>query len=327
MMKFSLLFTFFFVAILSSVAQTPILSGVLRDAENKQPLSGATVKIVSTTDSSTVLTNKQGEFEFKDLKDSIYNLVISYSGFEILKKEITWNNKSKKLDDILINKEAKELQTVTVVSTPPPVRQKADTTEYSASQFKVNPDANTEDMIKKAPGITVENGQVKVGGEQLRKVTVDGRDFFGDYAAATLRNLPAEIVDKIQVFDRMSDQAQFTGVDDGNTAKSINIVTKANMRNGQFGRIFVAYGTSNHYLAGGNMSFFKNNTRLSIVGLTNDINQQNFAEMDLLGVTSSGGGGGGFRGQGGGRQGRGGFGGEVLAAAVSEVAALAEVDF
>jgi len=308
-MKFSLLFTFLLAATLSSFAQTPVLSGVLRDAETKQPLAGATVKIVSTTDSSTVLTNKLGEFEFKDLKDSIYNLVISYSGFEILKKEVTWDNITKKLDDILINKEAKELQTVTIVSTPPPVRQKADTTEYSASRFKVNPDANTEDLIKKAPGITVENGQVKVGGEQVRKVTVDGRDFFGDDAAATLRNLPAEIVDKIQVFDRMSDQAQFTGVDDGNTAKSINIVTKANMRNGQFGRMFAAYGTNNHYLAGGNMSFFKNNTRLSIVALTNDVNQQNFAEMDLLGVTSSGGGGGGFRGQGGGRQGGGGFGG------------------
>ena len=154
---------------------------------------------------------------------------------------------------------------------------------------------------------------MKVGGEQVRKVTVDGRDFFGDDAAATLRNLPAEIVDKIQVFDRLSDQAQFTGVDDGSAAKSINIVTKPNMRNGQFGRFFAGYGTDNHYLAGGNMSYFKNNSRISIVALTNDVNQQNFAEIDLLGATSGGGGfgggGGNFRGQGGGRQGGGGFGG------------------
>ena len=147
-------------------------------------------------------------------------------------------------------------------------------------------------------------------------MTVDGRDFFGDDASATLRNLPAEIVDKIQVFDRMSDQAQFTGVDDGSAAKSINIVTKPNMRNGQFGRFFAGYGTDNHYLAGGNMSYFKKNSRISIVALTNDVNQQNFAEVDLLGVTSSGGGGGfgggNFRGQGGGRQGGGGFGAVVV---------------
>src|SRR4030095_3465373 len=299
---------------LSSFSQTPVLSGTIRDAENKQPLSGATVKIVRGTDSLTEVSDKTGSFEFKNLADTgRYNLVISFLGYELTKKEIIWANVTQKIDDILVSREAKTLGGVTVISTPPLTKQKADTTEISASQLKVNPDANSEDLIKKAPGITVENGQVKVGGEQVRKVTVDGRDFFGDDATATLRNLPAEIVDKIQVFDRMSDQAQFTGVDDGSAAKSINIVTKPNMRNGQFGRFFAGYGTDNHYLLGGNMSYFKKNSRISIVALTNDVNQQNFAEVDLLGVTSSGGGGGfgggNFRGQGGGRQGGGGFGG------------------
>src|SRR4030095_4379358 len=278
---------------LSSFSQTPVLSGTIRDAENKQPLSGATVKIVRGTDSLTEVSDKTGSFEFKNLADTgRYNLVISFLGYELTKKEIIWANVTQKIDDILVSREAKTLGGVTVISTPPLTKQKADTTEISASQLKVNPDANSEDLIKKAPGITVENGQVKVGGEQVRKVTVDGRDFFVDDATATLRNLPAEIVDKIQVFDRMSDQAQFTGVDDGSAAKSINIVTKPNMRNGQFGRFFAGYGTDNHYLGGGNMSYFKKNSRISIVALTNDVNQQNFAEVDLLGVTSSGGGGG-----------------------------------
>src|SRR6187402_2903839 len=308
-MKVSLLSIVLLGLSLSSFSQTPVLSGTIRDAENKQPLSGATVKIVRGTDSLTVLSDKTGTFEFKNLVDTgRYNLVISFLGYELTKREIVWENATKKLDDIDVNREAKTLGGVTVISTPPLTKQKADTTEISASQLKVNPDANSEDLIKKAPGITVENGQVKVGGEQVRKVTVDGRDFFGDDATATLRNLPAEIVDKIQVFDRMSDQAQFTGVDDGSASKSINIVTKPSMRNGQFGRFFAGYGTDNHYLAGGNMSYFKKNSRISIVALTNDVNQQNFAEVDLLGVTSSGGGGG-FRGQGGGRPGGGGFGG------------------
>lgn len=308
MRKFKLLTAFILLFVLSAFSQTPSLSGILKDAESKQPLAGATVKIVSGRDSATVLTDKSGVFEFKNINPGTYRLSTSYLGYESFKKEIVWENITLKLGELLVNKEAKTLSGVTVVSTPPVVKQKADTVEISASQLKVNPDANTEDLIKKAPGITVENGQVKVGGEQVRKVTVDGRDFFGDDAAATLRNLPAEIVDKIQVFDRLSEQAQFTGVDDGNAAKSINIVTKANMRNGQFGRVFAGYGTDNHYLAGGNMSYFKNNTRFSVVGLTNDVNQQNFAELDLLGATG-GGGGGGFRPQGGGRQGGGGFGG------------------
>jgi hypothetical protein len=313
-MKVSLLALVLLSFSLTSFSQTPVLSGTIRDAENKQPLSGATVKLVRGNDSLSVVSDKTGTFEFKNLVDTgRYDLVISFLGYELTKREIVWENITKKLDDININREAKTLGGVTVISTPPLTKQKADTTEISASQLKVNPDANSEDLIKKAPGITVENGQVKVGGEQVRKVTVDGRDFFGDDATATLRNLPAEIVDKIQVFDRMSDQAQFTGVDDGSAAKSINIVTKPNMRNGQFGRFFAGYGTDNHYLLGGNMSYFKKNSRISIVALANDVNQQNFAEVDLLGVTSSGGGGGfgggNFRQQGGGRQGGGGFGG------------------
>jgi hypothetical protein len=311
MLKFKLLLSLFLFTFQSAFSQAPVLSGRLKDAETKQPLVGATVKLRTGKDSVTVLSDKQGLFEFKNLNAAAYQLIITYQGYELTKKEIVWENVSKKLDDILLNKDAKTLTGVTVVSSPPVVKQNADTTEISASQLKVNPDANSEDLIKKAPGITVENGQVKVGGEQVRKVTVDGRDFFGDDVTATLRNLPAEIVDKIQVFDRLSDQAQFTGVDDGNAAKSINIVTKVNMRNGQFGRLFAGYGTHNHYLTGGNMSYFKNNSRFSVVALANDVNQQNFAELDLLGATGNTGGSGGegFRRQGGGRQGGGGFGG------------------
>ena len=158
-------------------------------------------------------------------------------------------------------------------------------------------------MVKKLPGVTVDKqGTVTAQGEQVRKVTIDGRDFFGDDATAALRNLPAEIIDKIQVFDRLSDQAQFTGFDDGNTLKALNIVTKANMRNGQFGRIYAGYGTDDRYSAGGNVSFFKDNRRISLVGNFNNVNQQNFASQDLLGVTSGGGNRGGFGGFGG-RQG------------------------
>ena len=149
---------------------------------------------------------------------------------------------------------------VTVVTKTPPTQQNGDTIQYNASQFKVNPDATAEDMVKKLPGVTVDRqGTVTAQGEQVKKITIDGRDFFGDDATAALRNLPAEIIDKIQVFDRLSDQAQFTGFDDGNTLKAINIVTKANMRNGQFGRLYAGYGSDDRYSAGGNVSFFKNN--------------------------------------------------------------------
>ena len=311
-MKKYLLLSLLLTGLISTAfGQRPAVKGVLQDVDTRQPLAGATVKAVLSKDStisSSSVTDSKGVFNLSLADTGMYHLSVSSVGYENYKREIDWKSQAIDLGIVVINKEAKELSGVVVVGKQAPVQMKGDTLQMNADQFKVNPDATSEDLLKKAPGITIENGVVKAGGEQVRKVTVDGRDFFGDDAAATLRNLPAEVVDKIQVFDRMSDQAQFTGVDDGNTSKSINIVTKPDKRNGQFGRIFAGFGTDNHYLAGGNMSFFKNNRRISIVGLANDVNQQNFTEQDLLGVTSSSNRGG-FRGGGGGRGGFGGFGG------------------
>lgn len=300
------------------MAQQAVIKGTVIDKDSKQGLAGATVRLTGMPDTTTqynVVTGKSGEFSFSNIKSVKYRLEISFSGYEKVNTLIEFKNETLDLGQQQMVREAKTLGGVTIISSAPAVKVKNDTTEFAASQFKVNPDANSEDLVKKMPGVTVENGVVKAGGEQVQKVTVDGRDFFGDDAIATLRNLPAEIVDKIQVFDRLSEQAQLTGIDDGNASKSINIVTKTNMRNGQFGRLFAGYGTDNHYLAGGNMSFFKKNMRLSLVGLTNDVNQQNFTEMDLLGVTSSsnrggfrGGGGGGGMSRGGGSFGGGGGG-------------------
>lgn len=311
MLKKPVLTLSFLLSSLLILAQSPSIRGTVKDKDTKLGLSGATVKLTGLPDTTTqynTVTDKNGLFVFSAPKSLKYRLQISFSGFESVNTLIEFKNTDLNLGDQELVKQAKTLGDVTIVSKAPPVKVKNDTTEFAASQFKVNPDANSEDLVKKMPGVTVEGGVVKAGGEQVQKVTVDGRDFFGDDAIATLRNLPAEIVDKIQVFDRLSEQAQLTGIDDGNASKSINIVTKTNMRNGQFGRLFAGYGTDNHYLMGGNMSFFKKNMRLSLVGLSNDVNQQNFTEMDLLGVTSSSNRGG-FRGGGGGGGRGGNFGG------------------
>jgi hypothetical protein len=125
-----------------------------------------------------------------------------------------------------------------------------------------------------------------------------------------LKNLPAELIDKIEIMDRLSDQSQLTGFNDGNTSKTINIITNPNRRNGQFGKIYAGLGTNDNYTAGGNINLFNGEKRWSIVGMSNNINQQNFSSQDLLGISSSGGGGGGNRGGGGGNRGGGGnFGG------------------
>ena len=117
------------------------------------------------------------------------------------------------------------------LKTPTPVVLKADTTEYNAGAFKTNKDANAEDLITKMPGITVQNGTVQAQGENVAKILVDGKEFFGSDPNAALKNLPAEIIEKIQVFDQQSDQAQFTGFDDGTSNKTINIITRLRTKN------------------------------------------------------------------------------------------------
>ena len=321
-MKVSIIlsFTILLFSINRGYAQT--LKGQLADESDKSPVSGATVKLLNATDSSlvqSVVSSRRGGFLLKDIPKANYLLVVSSIGYETMRIKLLIKDSVTDLHSIAIPKASKVLSTVAIIGSASPVKQKQDTVEYSANAYKVNPDANAEDLIKKMPGVTVDNGTVTAHGETVKKVTVDGRDFFGDDATAALRNLPSEVIDKIQIFDKLSDQAAFTGFDDGSSTKAINIVTKANMRNGQFGRIYAGYGTDDRYSGGGNVSFFKGNRRISLVGLFNNVNQQNFSSQDLLGVTSSqnrGGGGqrgGGQRGGGGGggfqQGGAGGFGG------------------
>lgn len=286
------------------------ISGTLLDKQDRTPVRGATVTIKRKRASivlGNTVSDNNGYFVFNDLPRDTFVIAFSSIGYELVDQQV---NPAAEVDlgTVLVPKTSKQLQDVVVTAKTPPAQQKADTVQYNANAFKVNPDATTEDLVKKMPGITVDkDGTVTAHGDQVKKVTIDGKDFMGDDATAALRNLPAEVVDKIQVFDRLSDQATFTGFDDGNSVKAINIVTKTNFRNGQFGRLFAGYGTDDRYSAGGNVSFFKNNRRISLVGNFNNINQQNFASQDLLGVSSSGGGNfGGGRG-GVGRGGGGGF--------------------
>ncbi|HTE12532.1 MAG TPA: outer membrane beta-barrel protein [Chitinophagaceae bacterium] len=302
------------------------VSGILQDKTDKTPIKNATVNIRLKKDPSVkhnAISDNKGYFSFTDLPADSFILSFSSIGYEFVDKQINLsNNAAADLGVIFIPKTSKELEGVTVIAKTPPAQQKADTIQYNANAFKVNPDATTEDLIKKMPGITVDkDGTVTAHGDQVKKVTIDGKDFLGDDATAALRNLPSEVVDKIQVFDKLSDQAAFTGFDDGNSVKSINIVTKSGIKNGQFGRVFAGAGTDSRYSAGGNVSTFNGDRRLSVVGSFNNINQQNFSSQDLLGVTSGGGGGnfgggggggrggGGNRGGGGGGRGGGGFGG------------------
>lgn len=252
----------------------------------------------------TALTDASGAFILKDISPSSYDLVVVFIGFKELKKDIKVSIADIELGNLILESDAISLNEIKVKAKAPLAKERQDTTEFNASSAKVLKDATSEDLVSKMPSVTVENGQIKAQGEQVKQVLVDGKAFFGSDPTAALRNLPAEVVDKIQVFDQLSEQSRFSGVNDGNTTKTINIVTKSGMRQGQFGKVYAGYGYEDKYQSGGNINYFDGDRRLSIIGMSNNINIQNFSSEDLVGLTgNSDRGGFGGRGFGGGRGG------------------------
>lgn len=249
----------------------------------------ARVALLSAADSSVVTagnTDENGMYVLTGLTPGNYLLKVTLFEYVDQFRNVSLPEGKTVLDVVM--KTDTKLEEVTVEANAVRVEQKGDTTQYNADAYKTNPDATVQDLITKMPGITLENGVVKAQGEQITKVLIDGQEFFGDDAAAAMKNLPAEIVSKIQVYDQASDQAKFTGISDGNEAKALNIVTKAGKNNGQFGKIYGGYGTPNNlYMAGANVNFFKGTRRFSVVGMSNNVNQQNFSTDDILGVTGS----------------------------------------
>lgn len=284
-------------------AQGVNVLGQIVDAKDLSPMIGVTVSLTDLADSTQrkgAITDFEGVFIIRNVMRGEYRFLSSYVSYQPTEKTVQVAESEVEMGIVFIAQDANLLREVVIEGKQIRVQQIGDTTQYNAAAYKTNPNASVEDLVQKMPGITVENGVVKVQGEELRRVTIDGEDFFGEDATLALRNLPAEIVDKIQVFDRLSDQAQFTGFDDGNTQKTLNIVTKSGKANGQFGKIYAGGGSENRYIAGANLNYFKGRRRISLVGMANNLNQQNFSSQDLLGITgSSNGGGGGGRGPGG----------------------------
>jgi hypothetical protein len=305
-MKPTLLAFFSLFLTISAVAQNFSVQGRITDATNEGILPGAHVVLTSDSDDTTVatITDNNGIFRFEDVPRGAYQLSVSFIGFQETRREVIVNNQALDLGTLQLL-EGVELEEVQVTEKVLPVLQLGDTTQFNADAYKTLPDASAEDLVEKMPTINLEGGKIQAQGEDVKQVLVDGKPFFGSDPAAALRNLPAEVIDKIQIFDQQSDQAQFTGFDDGEASKTINIITKTNMRNGAFGKVYAGYGYEDKYQAGGNINFFNGDQRISLLGMSNNINQQNFSSEDLLGVVSSSGGSGGGGRRGGGR-GRGG---------------------
>lgn len=281
-----------------------VVTGTITDPGG-EALPGATVRALRTDSSfvAGVASGPDGTFELKLEPRQVYILRLSFVSYRDRFRRVETGDASLSLGRISMREDAQNLKEVEVKTTQLRGEQKGDTTAFNADAFKTNPDANAEDLVKKLPGVTSDNSGVKVNGENVQKVLVDGKPFFGDDPSATLKNLPADIIDKVEVFDKMTDQAQFTGFSDGDQQKTINIVTKKGKNNGQFGRVYGGYGTDERYNAGAALNSFAGSRRVTLLLLSNNINQQNFSAADITGAIENngqnrGGGGGGPRGGG-----------------------------
>ena len=309
MRKSTILVLAFVASISQSFAQKTegIVRGKLVDTTAKISLADATVSVVNPKDSSLnsfALSTKTGAFEIKNLAVGEYRLIISSKGYEEYKKNFSISADKLVIDfgSISMTKDYKMMQGVTVTSEAP-IQVKNDTIQFNTSGFKTQPNATVEDLLKKIPGMDVDkDGTVKAQGEQVQKILVDGKEFFGTDPKLATKNLTADMVESVQVFDDMSDQAKFTKVDDGSRSKTINIKLKKDKNKGYFGRALAAGGSNGRYEGNLSVNNFKGNRRISLLANTNNINKQGFSFSDIISVMGGGA-------MGGGQGGGGGFGG------------------
>ncbi len=287
------------------------IKGRILDSASNQPVVGATVSLLQAADSSLVtftVSNKNGQFEFKGIAVGNYKIVVAHQSLEPLRRAvaITTDNPSADLADMKGSPAVKTLTGV-VINTDAPVQIKGDTVQFKADAFKTRPNATVEDLLKRIPGVQVDkDGGVTAQGESVQKIYVDGKEFFGNDPKLATKNLTAEMVESVQVFDDMSEQARFTRVDDGSRTKAINIKLKKDKNKGVFGRALAAHGDQGRYEGNVSANIFNGNNRLSLLFNTNNINKQGFSFSDIISSMGGfsgfggGGGGGGFSGGGGG---------------------------
>ncbi len=282
------IFVLFFVTF-SFAQDTASISGRLVDTTNKQLLQAASINLVKANDSSknlSTISEKDGSFKLKNIVPGNYNLFISFTGYETIQIKCTVDSSSVVLGNIYMQQKGHDLQAVVVTASP--IIIKKDTVVYNAGSFSTKPDANVEDLLKKLPGVDVDqSGNIKAQGETVQRVLVNGKRFFGDDPKMATQNLPPDVVDRIEVFDDLSDQSAFTGFDDGTRVKTINIITKKNKNKGYFGKATVGAGNKGLYEGGVTANRFNDNQQITFVAQGNNTNQQLFTVQDILGTTGN----------------------------------------
>lgn len=273
------------------------ITGKLMDSVSKSPLGLATVTVFTAGDTALItyrLSTPEGEFKVPGLPLNIAcRVVISYSGYDAYRKEFTLKDETPlDLGNIIMNPVSKSLEEVLVMAERPPVTVRKDTIEFNASSFKTLPTSLVEDLLKKLPGIQVDReGNITANGRKVNRILVDGKSFFGDDPKMATRNLPANVIDKIQVTEDKDEAARNIDGNLSNIGQVINLTLKKGVKKGWFGKMYAGAGTKDRYEIGGIANIYRDTMQLSLLGFSNNLNRSGFSMkevQDLGGFNRSG---------------------------------------
>lgn len=267
-----------------AVAQTTVLHGRVLDSADSSALVGTTVVADGRLNT---MCDVNGYFTLRGVPRSVTSIQCVMLGYKTA--TITFKSTSSKteLGAIYLLEEQNQIDAVIVKSDAPMSIQKGDTTQFNAAAFKTNPDADADELLMKMPGVIIQNGKIEAQGEPIRKIYVDGRLFFGTDPMAALKNLPADAIESIQLFDEPTEQARLTGFEDGETNKAINIVTKSKANKSTIMKMESSAGVDTQdpnkmrYLIGGNFSRFTETDRITITAIANNVNTMKFGQNEM----------------------------------------------
>jgi hypothetical protein len=257
------------------------ISGTVVDTQG-DPLIGASVRLLTVGDSTQVkaaVANNSGQFNLTGIKSGTYLLEAAYIGSATHWQRVTVKNQNLSLKKIALTESATVLKEAVVSGIRTPIKVMEDTIEYNADSYKTQPNAVVEDLLKRLPGVEVgSDGKITANGKEVTKILVDGKEFFSDDPKVASKNLPVNIVDKLQVVDRKSDLARITGVEDGEEETVINLTVKKGMNNGWFGNTEWGIGTDNRYKGTFTANRFWNGNQITLLGGLNNINEPAFTD-------------------------------------------------
>lgn len=264
------------------------VTGYILDSKTGEPLIAATVKATSSDGGteSYAIADENGKFSLEIPRPGKYNLQFNYVGYKDLSKDINIMPNKTSLGKFNLKEDPRMLKEVETIGHSERIKQRGDTIAYNADAYKVQDGATADQLVAKMPGIQVTSSGVTAHGETVQKILVDGKEFFDNDLKMALKSLPAEIIESVQVYDKKSDQAEFTGIDDGETVKAMDLTTKAYSRNGTFGKVVGGVGNNfdwdNYYWdASTNLTMRNGDRSVTIQAMSNNVNKRDFSNDDM----------------------------------------------